>query len=273
MVDDLVGRGTSEPYRMMSSRAEYRLRLRPDNADIRLGPIAEAAGLLSSSQAEALAERRDEVAAWRGALERAATPPAVWRWRGLAIEGGGHKRVSAAQLLAWPGVELPAVVAAALAATSDGCAVEATQPDALAGSSDGGAAELAALAALPGGALRSAAATAAADVLYAPYEARQEEEISRLRADEALELPHDLDYGAVQGLSSEEREALAKARPATLAAAARVAGVGHGGLTALLQAARPRAVRPRGRGLEPAGAAGGNEPQLSQLPPKVAGKP
>lgn len=258
MIDDLVGRGTSEPYRMMSSRAEFRLRLRPDNADLRLGPAAEAAGLLSAEDAAALAARRAEVGAWRAALEGAAMPRAAWAARGVAAAaagaGGAGARLSAAEGLVRPGVTLAGVVAAVeaelaaagpeSAAVAGGAAAEA---EATASSKSGGSAAaagglraLAALAALPGGAARSAAATAAADVLYAPYEARQSEEVERLRADEALALPGDLDYCTVRGLSREEREALSRAGPATLAAAARVGGMTPGGLAALLRVVRPR---------------------------------
>jgi tRNA uridine 5-carboxymethylaminomethyl modification enzyme len=250
MIDDLIGRGTTEPYRMLSSRAEYRLRLRPDNADLRLGPLASDAGLLEGSEAPGaragFEARRGEVGAWRAALEGVVVGEAAWRAGGVGVEGMAA-RMSAAQLLVRPEVGLSAVVAAAVAATTTASAASSSDAAAAAAASgpaalDAGAA-LARLAALPGGASRSAAQTAAADILYAPYEIRQEEEIRRLQTDEALELPGDLDYSAVRGLSAEEREALDAARPATLAAAGRVAGVTHGGLLALLQAARPRRGR------------------------------
>jgi tRNA uridine 5-carboxymethylaminomethyl modification enzyme len=213
-------------------------RLRADNADARLAPVAEAAGLLSSAHAQVFRARQEEVAAWRAALESAALPGGAWRAAGVIGAPEGSVPLTAAALLLRPGVELREVAAAAATATDS--AGDMRSGSGGSGGSGGGCAALAALASAPGGASRSAAAAAAADLLYAPYEARASEEVAALRADEALELPLGLDYASMRGLCEADRALLAAARPATLAAAGRVPGVGHGALVALLAAARPR---------------------------------
>jgi tRNA uridine 5-carboxymethylaminomethyl modification enzyme len=208
LVDDLVTRGTSEPYRMFTSRAEYRLLLRADNADQRLTPLGLAAGAVGG-------ERRAAFAAKATALEEARqmlaaqhmTPPQLKR-HGIAVNGDGIAR-SAAELLAFPGVDLRRLAA--------------IWP------------ELAAI-------RPEIAEQVEIDALYSGYLERQARDIEAYRRDEALGLPADLDYRTVGGLSAEVREKLSRARPATLGAAARISGVTPAALTALLRhvTRRPR---------------------------------
>jgi tRNA uridine 5-carboxymethylaminomethyl modification enzyme len=191
MVDDLVLQGVTEPYRMLTARAEYRLRLRADNAAARLTPKAIAAGCIS-------AERRAHFEAAQA--ERA-------RIEGLFARR--HGKLTLAERLCFPETDAAALVALApeLGETAPAALEEAIQ-----------------------------------DHRYAPYVARQQSEIDRLRSDEAVRLPLDLDYAAVAGLSNEMVERLSLARPATLGAAGRIRGVTPAALAAILVHARRKAA-------------------------------
>jgi tRNA uridine 5-carboxymethylaminomethyl modification enzyme len=191
MVDDLVLQGVTEPYRMLTARAEYRLRLRADNAAARLTPQAIAAGCVSAG-------RRLHFEAARA--ERA---------RVEEIFAQRHGKRTLAERLRFPETDAAALIS---------------------------------LAPELGDAAPQALEEAIQDHLYAPYVARQQSEIDRLRADEAVRLPPDIDYGAVAGLSNEMAERLGRARPATLGAAGRIRGLTPAALAAILVHARRKAA-------------------------------
>jgi tRNA uridine 5-carboxymethylaminomethyl modification enzyme len=206
LIDDLVTRGATEPYRMFTSRAEYRLVLRADNADQRLTPIGERLGCVSRERAARFAAKTNALAKARARLaDLRMTPPALKR-HGIAVNEDGIAR-SAAELLAYPGIDV-----ARLAAIWP---------------------ELAALA-------PEIAEQVEIDARYAGYLERQERDIAAFRRDEALLLPADLDYAGVGSLSREICEKLAAARPATLGAAARLSGVTPAALVALLKHVKRR---------------------------------
>jgi tRNA uridine 5-carboxymethylaminomethyl modification enzyme len=210
LVDDLVTRGASEPYRMFTSRAEYRLTLRADNADQRLTPIGLRLGCVGAPRERRFAAKSAALAAARRRLaELRMTPPALRRC-GIAINEDGIAR-GAAELLALPGIDV-----ARLAQVWP---------------------ELGSLA-------PEIAEQLEIDARYAGYLERQERDIASFRRDGALLLPADLDYAAVGSLSREIRDKLAAARPATLGAAARISGVTPAALVALLKHAKRRADAP-----------------------------
>jgi tRNA uridine 5-carboxymethylaminomethyl modification enzyme len=191
MVDDLVLQGVTEPYRMLTARAEYRLRLRADNAAARLTPRAIAAGCVS-------AERRRHFDAARA--ERARIEEILTR---------RHGKMTLSERLRFPETDAGTLVALA--------------PEL----ADAGPEQL---------------EEAIQDHRYAPYVARQQSEIDRLRSDEAVRLPPDIDYGTVAGLSNEMVERLGRTRPATLGAAGRIRGVTPAALAAILVHARRKAA-------------------------------
>jgi tRNA uridine 5-carboxymethylaminomethyl modification enzyme len=208
LIDDLVTRGASEPYRMFTSRAEYRLLLRADNADQRLTGIGFALGVVGGERARIFGAKMAALDQARRLLASLRmTPPALQR-HGIVVNSDGVPR-NAAELLAYPGIDI---------------------------------ARLAAVWPQLGGLAPEIAEQVEIDARYAGYLERQAKDIAAFRRDEALLLPADLDYGAVGSLSREIRDKLGAARPATLGAAARISGVTPAALVALLQHVRRRAA-------------------------------
>ncbi|MBV9994014.1 MAG: tRNA uridine-5-carboxymethylaminomethyl(34) synthesis enzyme MnmG [Caulobacteraceae bacterium] len=209
MIDDLVTRGVTEPYRMFTSRAEFRLRLRADNADQRLTPRGLALGCVGPERASAYrakAERLDEARTLAGGL--ALTPNEAIR-AGFNVNPDGQRR-SLLQLLAYPQI---------------------------------GFADLARIWPQVGAWPAEVREQIEIDAAYAGYLGRQDADVEAFRGDEALALPANLDYATVGGLSAEARERLASVRPATLGQAGRIEGITPGALTALLaHVRRPRAA-------------------------------
>eukprot|EP00884_Botryococcus_braunii_P016355 jgi/Botrbrau1/3402/Bobra.0337s0038.1 len=224
LIDDLISRGTSEPYRMLSARAEFRLSLRPDNADLRLTPLAEELGLAGTGRLAAFRSRRSSVEAAENLLNSVGASTHVWRSQGLPVsEDGAH--VTAARLLARSGVSLDVVARAAGAAGLLGAEV------------------LAELAYGTNGRPSSATCTAMYNCYYRPYVQRQAADVAEVKRAEAMALPEDLDYESLQ-LSNEDLEKLTAFRPTSIAAAQRLPGVTPAAILRLLQHVRERGGRP-----------------------------
>ncbi len=200
MIDDLVTNGTAEPYRMFTSRAEYRLQLRADNADLRLTGQGEKIGCISAARAERTRAKAAALAQARGLVRRLGASPNGLRRHGLKVNFDGKRRC-VHDLLAYPGIDLP---------------------------------RLAKIWPELGEIRRDIAEQLEIEATYSGYLARQEADIERLRRDDALALPADLDYGGIKSLSNEVRDKLTAARPATLGAAGRISGVTPAALTVLL---------------------------------------
>ncbi len=206
LIDDLVTRGTNEPYRMFTSRAEYRLTLRADNADQRLTEWGVDAGVVGSVRAAAWAGKAKALAAGRRvAAGLKATPNELAR-RGLTINQDGVPR-SAADLLAYPGMTVE---------------------------------RLATLWPELGGMRADVVEQLEIDGRYAGYLDRQEADIVAFRKDENLALSAEIDYLALPGLSTEIRQKLQAAKPATLGQAGRLPGMTPAALTVLLGHVRRR---------------------------------
>ncbi|HWI27461.1 MAG TPA: tRNA uridine-5-carboxymethylaminomethyl(34) synthesis enzyme MnmG [Stellaceae bacterium] len=204
LIDDLVTRGTNEPYRMFTSRAEYRLVLRADNADQRLTPLGARLGCVGPERARAFELKRAALEEGREKLRNLSMTPSALRARGVTVNADGVRR-SAAELLGYPGMDMTALAR--------------LWPE---------------LAAIPA----DIAEQLEIDARYAGYIERQEADIRAFRRDEALRLPRDLNYDAIGSLSTEIRVKLRAAQPETLGAASRVSGVTPAALVALLRYVR-----------------------------------
>jgi tRNA uridine 5-carboxymethylaminomethyl modification enzyme len=208
LIDDLVSLGVTEPYRMFTSRAEYRLWLRADNADQRLTPRGLEIGCVGTARAGMFHVKQSALFGARSLAGGLKASPSALAKQGVAINQDGVLR-SALDLLAYPDVDWGRVVA--------------LWPE---------------LRAVPA----AVAEQLTIDARYEGYLGRQRQDIAAYRRDEALELPTDLDYGAVGSLSTEIRQKLSTHRPATLGHAARISGVTPAALIALLKYVRRRAA-------------------------------
>ncbi|MGB8275573.1 MAG: tRNA uridine-5-carboxymethylaminomethyl(34) synthesis enzyme MnmG [Alphaproteobacteria bacterium] len=214
MIDDLVTLGTTEPYRMFTSRAEYRLRLRADNADQRLTPKGIEAGCVGSDRRRVFTHKAEALAHGRELTGRLRASPAELGRHGIAINQDGLVR-TADQLLGFPQVTVRRLAAI-------WPELQELRPE--------------------------VAEQVEIDGRYAAYLARQEADIAAFRQDEALRLTPGLDYGGVGGLSAELREKLETARPETLGAASRIPGMTPAALVLLLRHVQGRAgAEPNGR--------------------------
>ena len=203
MIDDLTLHGVSEPYRMLTARAEYRLRLRANNATTRLTPLALQAGCLGAERGAWFEQREGERSHWQQQLAQS-VPSTELEQAGLPVRRDAG-RMTLAEWLRFPGLDL-----AGLAPLLDPALDTTTD----------------------------VAAEVAEDALYAPYLERQEGELRDLRASTAVPLGALFPYAEVPGLSNEMVERLSSARPETLASAALMRGITPAALAALLVHAR-----------------------------------
>ena len=221
LVDDLVTRGTREPYRMFTSRAEHRLLLREDNADERLTPIGRRLGLVDDArwQVFEIKQRRvaHEVSRLRALRIHPHSLDGAWCERVLGAPLS--RDVSAFELLRRPEVRYEVLIEIAGGPAAGGC--EAERDERI-------------LAQLP--------AQIEALAKYAGYIERQQDEIDRQRRNEETRLPEDIDYAEVRGLSHEVRARLSEGRPATLGQAGRLPGVTPAAVTLLLVHLKKRAL-------------------------------
>jgi tRNA uridine 5-carboxymethylaminomethyl modification enzyme len=204
LIDDLVTKGVNEPYRMFTSRAEYRLRLRADNADQRLTATGVTWGCVGTERKRAWTDKSMALKAGRQLVEGLSASPSVLQGHGFKINQDGRVR-NASVLLAYPEMSLEKL--------------GALWPELLDLSPE-------------------IAEQLEFDGLYQGYVARQDADIAAYRRDEQLKLPSALNYGEVGSLSSEIRQKLTEARPTTLGAAARISGVTPAALVALLRYVR-----------------------------------
>jgi len=200
LIDDLITKGVSEPYRMFTSRAEYRLILRADNADQRLTPMAKELGVIDVSRETFFENKINELERARALGAQLSKTPNELKAHGLKVNEDGVRR-TVLDLLAYPNIGF-----------SDLLTIFPEFED------------------LPHYA-REALET---EALYSGYLERQAREIAAFKRDEGLRLPDQIDYKSIGGISNEVREKLETARPATLGQAGRIEGVTPGALTALL---------------------------------------
>lgn len=219
LVDDLVTKGVTEPYRMFTSRAEYRLQLREDNADLRLTPVGRELGLVDDARWAAFERKRErlerELQRLRTSWVRPATLPAADAERlfGKALE---HE-YNLADLLRRPGVGFDQVAEAAqIAGLPDRVSRETLRAELGTREAD------------------AVIEQAEIGIRYAGYIDKQNEEVERAAHFEAMKLPEELDYAQVTALSFEVRQKLARHRPATLGQASRLSGVTPAAISLLL---------------------------------------
>lgn len=240
LLDDLTRLGTAEPYRMLTSRAEYRISLRPDNADRRLTPIGAALGCISRERWESYRVKQEALLAGMTVLEDTRLSTAEWRQMGFGhlfddIKRGGKQRISLRDSLLRKGMKMGEIFAAF-----------GSKYDALRKVSENS----------------EWARHLEAECQYRPHIEKQEAEVQRLRRDEGLRLNTNFDYRSVRGLSMEDLEKLSKEKPRSLGEAGRIPGVTPAGVM-LLRAYVRRGVREEERGRGRVVSRGGDEKSKS----------
>ena len=200
MVDDLTTHGVTEPYRMFTSRAEFRLSLRADNADQRLTPLAIDAGCISNMRKSAFSDKMDRLASTKETLEGAVFTPKQISEAGIYVNQDGNKRTGF-EILAFPDVSFEHLLP--LIPTCEN-ADDVTRRQ------------------------------LERDALYVHYIARQEKEIAAVKKDEGHVIPDNFDYTTIDGLSAELQHKLTLAKPETLAKASRINGMTPAGLALVL---------------------------------------
>jgi tRNA uridine 5-carboxymethylaminomethyl modification enzyme len=203
LIDDLITRGVSEPYRMFTSRAEYRLSLRADNADQRLTPLGVDVGVVGTARAASFGRKLEALEQVRGAMQALSVTPNEAEKFGIHLNRDGIRR-SAYELLARPDIGWAELIR--------------VWPQ---------------FAALD----RFASEQIEIEAKYSVYLGRQDEDIAALRKDDAVALP-EIDYAAVEGLSNELRDKLSRVRPSTLGQAGRMEGMTPAALALLLAEVR-----------------------------------
>ncbi|MEM9854535.1 MAG: tRNA uridine-5-carboxymethylaminomethyl(34) synthesis enzyme MnmG [Pseudomonadota bacterium] len=211
MIDDLTSRGVTEPYRMFTSRAEFRLSLRADNADQRLTPIGRELGIVGDDRWMSFSEKRDGLEQAKGRLRAISATPKMAKAAGLSVNEDGQRR-DGIELLAFPGVSFEDLLPL-------DSGLEAITPP-----------------------IRRQIER---EALYQSYIERQERDVEVLKRDEAWAIPDGFDYKAINGLSTELSTKLVHVRPETLAQAGRVDGMTPAGLMLIL-AHLKRGVRKAG---------------------------
>ncbi len=229
LIDDLVTRGTREPYRMFTSRAEHRLLLREDNADLRLTTLGRELGLVDDERWRLFEAKRSlsdqEVERLGRTRVRPSEVPAEWAER--VLQGPMTRDASAFEMLRRPEVSYEALLElVGPPEWMDGSVGDATFDDRLPAQ------------------IRAQVEVRAK---YAGYIERQEDEVERQRRNEETRLPDDLDYAQVAGLSHEVRQKLAEARPATIGLAGRLPGMTPAAVSILIVHLKKRGYSARAR--------------------------
>lgn len=220
LIDDLITRGVSEPYRMFTSRAEYRLLLREDNADLRLTPTGRDLGLVDDARWSTFEAKREAIAREQGRLETRVVKPRALSDDDRALLGIYlQKEQRAIELLRWPEFGYRQITGLSMVGSGDWQAgVEPEQ-------------------------IEQVALQVEVQAKYRGYIERQQQEIDRHARQESLKLPTDIDYATVKGLSNEARQRLASVRPATLGQASRLEGVTPSTVSLLLIHMKKRQLR------------------------------
>ena len=207
MIDDLITKGVSEPYRMFTSRSEYRISTRSDNADLRLTRMAREAGVVLDKRWRHFTETEAQIEELQSLLENTKLSSTAWSRKGFKVRADTSIR-SALEILCLDGADINALIPHIEAASGVAYVPDSFDP-----------------------AIRTRVAI---EGRYAPYLKRQEKMAKRFQQDENLLLPADLDYSTIHGISTEERQALERVRPASVGMARRIEGVTPDGALRLL---------------------------------------